>query len=110
MADEIEVKSYICSNCGEMTDYPMSKTVGCSGCSMAVCLIVIGIILLLFNGWLISIVLFIIAFFIQFIHHDNEITNICPHCEANNALIPTDSPKGEEILNRYYSNVEDIQE
>lgn len=100
-----EIKKYICSNCGEMTDYPKSKVVGCSGCSIAVCLIIIGIILLLFGAWPISIILFIVALLVPIMYHNNKSINICRCCEANNALIPTYTPKGEEILNKYHKDI-----
>lgn len=85
-------KKYICQSCGLFTDEPY-KQEG-SGC-------------LLWAGWIFLIVIsmgwgLILLLIWLFINRNDE--NCCPNCKAKNALIPTASPRGWQLVEQYQKN------
>ncbi len=105
MTDEREIKKYICSNCGEMTDFPMPKILSGNGnCAIITCLILIGLIALFINP-IVSVILFIVALFIPFMIK-KEVIYVCPFCE-NESLFLVDSPKGKKVFAEYYNQSDD---
>lgn len=100
------MSKFICSNCGYTNkDDDMSEvkeTMGCLGASIwtviKVIIFWIGFIALLFIpiiGWILAIILLFIP-----ISSKKKIQ--CPHCKMENCIIPIDSPKGKELLEKYY--------
>lgn len=82
---------YICRNCGELTDKSYQKD-SCLG-SLA---------------WIFFIFISIgIALVFYIIYKINSKSNCCPHCKANNSLVPVDTPIGEELFNKYYETTQE---
>lgn len=101
--EEIEVKNYICSNCGEMTDYSENKQISHNGgCSTTACLIIFGLLLLPLFG--IGLILLIAALFVPMGNKTIK-ANLCPHCHSENVLLPITTVRGKELL-RQYHNIE----
>lgn len=105
--EELSVKAYICSNCGEMTDFPMTVSKGGGSCAIILCLLIVGLIFSLLINPLIGIITFIIAIFIPFMIPKNDVGNVCPFCETENSLLPTGSPRGNKLLHEFYEDVEE---
>lgn len=108
MSEQIEVKQYICSNCGEMTDKGQKKQINSSnGCSNVGCLLILGLCLLPVYG--LGLILIIIALFVPMGNKYSD-SNICPHCKAENVLVSSLSPVGIDLLHKYHSDIENLDD
>lgn len=124
MAVDIEIKNFICSNCGEMTNFPIydKKNVGIGFflwfLFWGIVDICLGLLFMFTNDvfgqniqagtflfWF-GISFFSLAFFglwIANVVKSSSSGNVyCPHCNGKNVLMSTDSPKGKELFNKYY--------
>lgn len=87
--------NYICSNCGKTTNEDSLKKSNGLGCFLWV----IGFIAL-FVTWPVAIIVLLFAIVVSLNAKPN---NICPNCNATNCVIPINSPKGEELYEKYKS-------
>lgn len=91
------IKKYICSNCGELTDSLPKENENNNNVLIVILLIIFGILLIPVG---IGFILLIIALFIP-MWKKHEV-NKCCYCKSENTLIPTDTPKGKLLLNEFY--------
>ena len=92
------MKQLICGNCGYLTNKNGAEEIGSTVYVIIKTIILvaafIGLLFLGPVGWILAIALL-------FIPISKKKTNQCPKCKGENCLIPIDTPKGQELYNKY---------
>lgn len=100
---------FICTNCGEMSNNNYTEnnnyTTSCIGYFFWLIAIFV-----LFIAPVIALVLIAIGIIVAFATQQKKERNCCPHCKAENCLVKTSSPKGQEIFHKYYNVIEEENE
>lgn len=108
-----EKPAFICSNCGECTNYPQKsvKSTGCSGCILAIIAISCFILSIALSNLFIMMISAIIVIAVLFNGTTQKLTptNICPNCEADSTLCPVNSRRGEKLFEEYYPDWKNTQ-
>ena len=78
---------YICSNCGKYCDNTFKRNSTIRDLMWFI---------LIFVSMGLALIFYIIF------KLNNRVENCCPFCKAENVLVPTDSPKGQQLINTYY--------
>lgn len=98
---------FICRKCGNTTSTP--KELG-SGMGCAVWLI-IGILSVFFAFFaIVALVGIVIAAIGLVASFSGRKKLVCPHCGQTDCLIPSDSPEGDRIINRYKGSSTDEEQ
>lgn len=96
---------YICSNCGSLSDYSYSKGDGCFTGILKFIFHIIFFIMLFTPLFWVSILGWVIWLIIA-CSSGKKSENCCPSCKAENTLMLTTSPKGQELFEQYHSKNE----
>lgn len=86
------MKKYICSNCGAQFDKPEVRKRG------VITNVVLAITVLL---TLVTVIIPIIILILDYVEHQKEKKKYCPVCGCEGCLMPTDTPMGRRLVERF---------